>query len=141
VSLSLVTLNNPSLLLLYLAYRGDWVSRSELAFLFRPDEDEATAKLHVRVLLHRAKSLSWAASLATNKRQAKLAIATDVHAFKTAFREQDWKCVIALYSGPFLAGVSAADLPTYSAWLDLERSDLQTKFQTARTYAKPTKPI
>lgn len=49
-----ISLDKPSSLLFYLAERGDWVSRSELAYLYRPDVPESLALSTVRKLLHRA---------------------------------------------------------------------------------------
>lgn len=127
----LITPNNPSLLLLYLAHRGEWVSRSELAFLFRPDDDETTAKEHVRLLLHRAKQLPWAKPLETTRQQARFVIDCDLHHFKKAVAEKDWEKAISVYTGPFLGDLSIADAPTYTAWLELERSDLKGAYQNA----------
>ena len=124
-------LNNPSLLLIYLAVKGTWVSRSELAFLFRPDEDEKTALKHIRLLLHRAKQLSWAFPLEVEQGRVRFAVQTDVADFKAAIAVQDWESAVEQYSQTFLGDYSAADLATYSAWIDLERSDLEQAFEDA----------
>jgi len=87
-----IRLNNPALLFLYLAYRNDWVSRSELAFLFRPDETELVALKHLRLQLHRAKKLPWfldieaveATCFEADKERMRLSVLTDVDEFKTA---------------------------------------------------------
>lgn len=124
-------LNNPTLLLLYLANKADWVSRSELAFLFRPDDDESTALKHIRLLLHRAKKIPWASNLETDSKRAKFTPSTDVKAFKTALSNKDWQAATNLYENDFFADYSNADLATYSAWLELERADLLSSYQLA----------
>ena len=123
--------NNPTSLLVYLACRRDWVSRSELAFLYRPDEAEATALKHVRLLLYRAKQYDWAAGLETNRKQARFLIDTDVHAFRDALKRQAWREATEYYAGVFLEGHSLDDAPTYAAWLELERADLESSYRDA----------
>ncbi|MCA9837546.1 MAG: tetratricopeptide repeat protein [Trueperaceae bacterium] len=124
-------LNNPSLVLIYLAVKADWVSRSELAFLFRPDDDEASALKHLRLLLHRAKQLDWAHALELEQRRVRFRIPSDIAAFKLACSEQNWPLASRLYTAAFLGDFSPADLATYAAWLDLERADLAMQAQEA----------
>ncbi len=47
-------LDKPTSLLYYLAQRGDWVNRSELAFLYRPDSPQKIALSNIRLYIHRA---------------------------------------------------------------------------------------
>lgn len=124
-------LNSPTLLLVYLAVKGDWVSRSELAFLFRPDDDEVSALKQVRLLLYRAKQIPWAEELETDPKRVRFKVATDLANFQYAVKEQNWPEASKLYSAAFLADYSAADLPTYTAWLELERSELESNYQLA----------
>ncbi len=134
-----IRLNNPSLLMLYLAYRNDWVSRSELAFLFRPDETELIALKHLRLQLHRAKKLVWVDdfvglephNFVAEKDRIRFSINTDIDDFKTAVAAEDWQTAIELYSAPLFEGYSPADLPTYGAWLELERSELESQYLLA----------
>ena len=117
-------LNNPVLLLLYLANKSDWISRSELAFLFMPDAEEAKALKMVRSIFYRIKQIDWAADyLELERRKARFNISTDTQAFKTAIAKEDWKAARKIYKAPFLADFSTADLATYNAWIDLERFD------------------
>ncbi|MCA9836924.1 MAG: AAA family ATPase [Trueperaceae bacterium] len=132
-----IRLNNPNLLLIYLAVRGDWVSRSELAFLFRPDDDEVSALKHVRLLLHRAKKNDWAAALEVDRYRARFVVNTDVASFKTALQNQEWASLSKHYCQPFFGDYGAADLPTYAAWLELERESLASSYQEGlRLYAQ-----
>lgn len=126
-----VRLNGPSLLLIYLAIKGDWVSRSELAFLFRPDDDEVSALKQIRLLLYRAKKLPWAEALETDPQRARFAVATDVADFRRALGEENWPAASTLYKQRLLADYSNADLPTYTSWLELERAELEERYLDA----------
>lgn len=126
-----LTFNKPTLLLLYLAYRGDWVSRSEAAFLFRPDDDETAALTQLRLLLHRARSYEWAEALEVTPQQLRFNPPTDVQVLKRAIKEQRWQEAIDLHTAPLLGGYSDPDLPTYSSWLELERASLQNLYESA----------
>ena len=50
----------PTYLLLVLALRGDWISREELTLLLRSDDAEPSSRGSLRLLLTRARRLSWA---------------------------------------------------------------------------------
>ncbi len=126
-----LSLNNPSLLAIYLAFKSDWVSRTELAFLFRPDEDEASALKQIRLLLYRAKKLTWTRKIEIESKRVRLNIVTDVQLFKEAIEKQDWLNAIELYQGPLLGSYSSSELITYNAWLELERSDLESAYLDA----------
>ena len=80
-NLSDLPLDKPASLLYYLACRDDWVSRSELAFLYRPDAPEQLALSNVRVLIYRAKEHSWVQTLEVEKFRVRYRVDTDVQAF------------------------------------------------------------
>ena len=48
--------HKPVCLMVYLAYQGTWISREVLASLFWPEDDEASARHNLRMLLSRANS-------------------------------------------------------------------------------------
>ncbi len=130
-----IRLTTPSLLLIYLAFRSDWVSRSELAFLFKPDDSEAAALKHLRLLLYRAKQLEWSSQLDIEEKRVRFLIPTDVQAFKQALSQQSWREASNLYTNPLL-GTFNSDLSTFNAWLELERFDLEAELSEAlRAYA------
>ena len=126
-----VALNKPSWLLFYLAYYGEWISREELAFFFRPEADEATARRYVRKLLNGAKALPWAQSLEIEADRLRFAVDTDVSRFRQAVEQARWFEATELYSGAFLSGLSAASSPSYDAWLSMERETLQDLWKDA----------
>ena len=126
-------LNNSALLLIYLAVKGDWISRSELAFLFRPDVGEGAALKQVRLLLYRAKQLAWTYNLEIQRESVRFHISSDIQSFRKAVRQQNWAEACKQYKAPFLASYSSPNLPTYNAWLELERADLASSYKDALT--------
>ncbi len=124
-------LNLPCLLLIYLALRDDWVSRAELAYLFRPDAPEAKAKKYLRQLVHRAKSLTWGKSLELKDDLLRFDFESDVKRFKDALKEKNWQLATKLHEDSLLGNYSHSDLETFNAWLELERSELRDNFKLA----------
>ena len=124
-------LDKPASLLFYLAQRSDWVSRSELAFLYRPDVPEETALANVRVFIYRAKQFAWTTDLEVEKFRLRFRVESDVSAFLDAFKLQSWERALQLYQGTFLSGLQVADTPAYETWLELERQSLNTKWRKA----------
>jgi DNA-binding SARP family transcriptional activator len=70
--------HKPVCLLVYLAYQGTWVSREILASLFWPEEDEASARHNLRMLLSRAKQLPWAKDLESEATRLRWQVQSDV---------------------------------------------------------------
>ena len=130
-SVSDPALDKPASLLYYLAQRRDWISRSELAFLYRPDAPEKVALSNVRLYIHRAKERPWAKSLEVEKSRVRYQVDTDIQAFEEALEQEAWSWALDLYRGPFLEGISLNDAPGYETWLELERQDLSQKWHTA----------
>ena len=127
-----IPLNKPSSLLFHLAYRADWVSRSELAFLYRSDVPEAVALNYLRKLIFRARKYPWAKDLEVTETHLRWLIESDAKAFRQAFQGQNWQEALSLYQNNLLANASLDDSPAYTAWLELERSDLDRQYRTAQ---------
>lgn len=123
-------LNKPASLLYYLAQRGDWVSRSELAFLYRPDVPEDLALHTVRKLLHRARKHPWANALEVETRRLRFAVRTDVQDCQQALERGDWQAALEGYRGEFLQGLTITE-ESYQAWLELERQSLEQQWRLA----------
>ncbi|HHO55162.1 MAG TPA: hypothetical protein ENK21_02145, partial [Trueperaceae bacterium] len=126
-----ISINGPSSLLIYLASTQKAVSRNELAFLFRPDDSAAVALKHLRLLLYRAKRYKWAADLRITEEELALAIKTDTQSFKQAIEEKNWKRVIELYRGDFLANADFQISTTFNTWLELEREQYKKDYKYA----------
>jgi len=119
------------LLLAYLAYRGEWVSRAQLAALFWADMPEEQARTNLRQRLQSARSLAWAEGLEIEKHRLRWALPNDVADFKAANARQAWGEALKLYTGPLLAGVEVSDAPLFEAWLEGARGELEAAFHTA----------
>jgi len=124
-------LDRPASLGYHLAQRGDWVRRAELACLYRPDVDEASAFANLRKLVHRLRQQGWADALEVDGSRLRLALPTDVQAFQAALERRDWAGALEHYGGGFLEGLALADLAGYEAWVDLERQDLARAWRSA----------
>ncbi len=124
-------LDKPTSLLYYLAQRGDWVSRSELAFLYRPDSPEKIALSNVRLYIHRVKKYPWTEALEVEKSRIRYQIKTDVQDFNKTIKQEDWTKALELYQGTFLEGINLHKSAAYETWLELERQDLNRKWRLA----------
>ncbi len=118
-------------LLAHLAYRGTWVNRDALAFMFWPDQDNADARRNLRFVLHSARELPEFRSIEAERARIRLAAQTDVHRFEAAVREAKWAEAIALYRGALCAGFDADGSEPFAQWLRLERGRLAELFHRA----------
>ena len=123
-------LTRPSWLLIYLAYYGDWLTRQQLAFFFRPDADDASARHYLRKLIAAAKGLPGGEALELDGQRLRLRLPTDVARFRAAKKAGNWAQAYALYGGAFAAGLDASDSLSYDEWLSLEREALRNDFLT-----------
>ncbi len=125
----------------YVAAEGGLPSREQLAALLWPDHDLVDARKNLRTALsyvhqalgdgaltatHEAVSLDPAApltldldlqTLARVLRQARTAEGDDVSVLQTQLEQ-----AVALYRGPFLAGLDIPDAPEFEAWLAGQRA-------------------
>lgn len=121
----------PTYLLVYLACRGEWVSREALAGLLWPERPEDEARHSLRVSLHRARSLPWAKSLEAERERLRLTLGTDVAEFRAAIGRADWGAALAWHRRPFLEGFPLHDVPVFEEWASLERQALLEAWQGA----------
>ncbi len=70
--------SRPALLLLHLAWHGDWLSRENLSWLFSSAGDDAKARSQLRLLLNRARKYDWAAGIEAERNRLRFAPATDL---------------------------------------------------------------
>ena len=124
-SLESIPLERPAWLCLYLVMRADWVSRDELACLFRPETDDVTALSALRLILHRAKKFLWAASLEIEGKRVRLLLPCDVQRFEILCANQSWLEALEIYQADFLAGFEAPTGTDLPAWLEFERLRLR----------------
>jgi predicted ATPase/DNA-binding SARP family transcriptional activator len=113
-------------LLAYLAYRGDWVSRDQIADLFWSDSAPDMARNNLRQLLARIKTLEWTTELQAERHRLCWFVQTDVAAFVSATAHKHWGEAVKLYSGALLLGLEGDEVGEFGAWLELERGHLRS---------------
>ena len=117
-------------LLAYLGWRGDWVSRDQLAALFWPERAQEAARSNLRKLLLEARGLELA-DLQTDRAAVRWAVATDVAALRAAQAAGDHETAVSLYGGELLRDLDAADAPAFTEWLERERLALRTAWRAS----------
>lgn len=126
-----LTLDRPLSLLVHLALRADWVSRAELALLYRPEASDAAASAYLRKLVFRARQHDWAAGLETSPGALRWLVATDVAEFLARVSAKDWAAALDLYGGPLLGSQQLDAAPGFASWLALERQVLRSRWLQA----------
>jgi predicted ATPase/DNA-binding SARP family transcriptional activator len=123
------------LLLAFLAFKHDWVSRDQLANLFWDDTDSVGARKNLRHLLSRVRALDFV-SLEFQNEQVRWLVTSDVAVFQTSLASGNWQQAVAAYQGHFLMGLHS-ESSGLDDWLQQERESLQGAFRdTALNYAK-----
>lgn len=123
--------NAPASLLAYLALADGWVARTELAYLFRPDEAEADALQYLRLQLHRAQRLPWADGLRVEAQRVRFDVEHDVARFHADLASGALVAATERYRGPLMHGFAVRGRPTFETWLELERAALETRYRSA----------
>ena len=119
-----VVLDRPVSLLVYLALRGDRVSRAELALLYRPDASDVEALAYLRKLIFRARRFEWAAGIEISADYLRWQVDSDVADFRAAAAAKQWNVAVSLYGGPLLGKPDIRAAPGLAAWFDLEEESL-----------------
>lgn len=120
-----------SALLYYLAYKGEWVGRDELVYLFWPEADESTARKNLRQLLSTLRRLPYTQELEVEDTRLRWRVLSDVSALKQALEANDQVQAAQLYGGELLQGYKLPELPEFEEWLELERQELQGRHRGA----------
>lgn len=117
------------LLLVYLARHGEWIKRDELAFFLRPDVNKETGQQYLRKLVSNARKIPWAQGLEVEAERLRWQVETDVKHFQQARKAGHWHEAVQFYRGPFMGHINVPFLPSYDAWLQLEREVLEHEWQ------------
>jgi predicted ATPase/DNA-binding SARP family transcriptional activator/predicted negative regulator of RcsB-dependent stress response len=125
----------PVALLAYLAQRGAWVARSEVALLFWPDADESHAHHALRQLVYRARHMDVAGGIEVEGAHLRTRVDCDVLAFRRHVASAEWHGAVRAYGGRFLDGLQVPDAPGFEAWLEVERAELQRSYLEASVRA------
>lgn len=120
--------------LAYLACRGSWVTRDELATWLWPERPQAVARSNLRKVLLLAQRLPIAPTLESQGGRLRWAVPTDLARFDAACGEGRWHDALALYRGPLLEGMDPALSTEAAAWLALERERVLDRWRDAATH-------
>ena len=119
-------------LLLYLAFRGGWVDRDELVYLFWPDSQESRARGNLRKLLSRSlRDNPFTEDLEIESGRLRWRVDSDLTDFRAVVDDRRWDDAVALYRGPLLEGVRPRDIPEFENWLETERQALHGRWREA----------
>jgi len=115
----------------FLACRGDWVARDELAFLMRPDVPDADARRYLRQLLHRVSAIPWVDTLQVADDRVRWRVVSDLAVLRGALARGDHAALVAAPPAPLLAGYAPPGVPAFLEWLELEREQLAAAWRSA----------
>ncbi|HZJ08112.1 MAG TPA: tetratricopeptide repeat protein, partial [Trueperaceae bacterium] len=115
----------------YLAFKGDWVSRDELAYLFWPDVSTSDARHSLRQLVKRIRALPWLPALDTERERIRWLTQTDTDALERLLERHDYPSLPAAYSGDLLEGLMGGESNEFTSWLEHEREHLRAAWRKA----------
>lgn len=125
----------PGYLVAYLASRGDWVLREELAALPWPQATEAEAQNNLRVNLARLRPrlADWGLHehFVAERRRLRLDVSSDVGALRAAHARADLAAAAAAAGAPFLDGLSFRAFAVLGEWARTERETLRQLWRDA----------
>jgi predicted ATPase/DNA-binding SARP family transcriptional activator len=125
------TTERPFQVLAYLACRGGWVTRDEVATWLWPERSQAVARSNLRKVLLLAQRLPIAPALESQGGRLRWPAPTDVAQFDAACADGRWHDALALYRGPLLEGMDQALSTEAAAWLALERERVLDRWRDA----------
>lgn len=116
-------------LLLYLAYRDDWVSRVELVDLFWRDTTESVARTNLRSLLSRTiATRPYAEALEIEATRVRWRVTSDASEFRAAVAEGLHAEAYRAYGSELLEGFVLEGAAGFAEWLTQERSALSAQW-------------
>jgi len=125
----------PGYLVAYLATRGDWVLREEIAVLLWPEAAESEAQNNLRVNLTRLRLhlARWGIEplFVAERRRLRLDIDSDVRALRAAHARGAWVETAEAARGPFLDGLSLRAFAVLGEWARAEREALRALWRDA----------
>ncbi len=127
------TTERPYQLLAYLACRGGWVRRDELAEALFADRSLEAARSNLRKVLFLARKLGDAAELDQREDRLQWRPDSDVLLFEQACDAQRWAEALAAYGGPLLEGLEAEWPEALRLAVAAERHRLERRWHDAAT--------
>lgn len=120
----------------YLARRGDWVKRDELAALFWPERSQEAARSNLRKLLLEVRALELP-GFDSDRDGVRWRVANDVADLNAALEKGDVDAANVLYRGAAMPGLEGGDSAPFNDWLALERQRLHGAWRDAVVAALP----
>ncbi|MBG9389443.1 ATP-binding protein [Caenimonas aquaedulcis] len=118
-------------LLAYLARKGGWIGRAELASLLWPGIAGKLALANLRKTLFRIPSLPWPCELQSDASALRFEADTDAARFEAALRDNRIADALAFDATDFLAGFDDDANESWTAWLGFERERLRASWRAA----------
>jgi predicted ATPase/DNA-binding SARP family transcriptional activator len=118
--------------LVFLALKGGWVARADVAAMLWPDQPGKLASSNLRKALFRLQELPWGRCVESQGHAMRVVDATtDVAEFEAALREQRLAQALRLRRGELLAGFEDDASEAWTSWLGFERDRLRTAWRAA----------
>ncbi|MFO1329761.1 MAG: BTAD domain-containing putative transcriptional regulator [Rubrivivax sp.] len=121
----------PFQLLAYLACKGGWVRRDELADLLYPGRGLEAARSNLRKVLLLARRVDGVDTIEHNGELLRWQPDSDLQRFERACDEGRFADAVALYGGPLLLGMDSGWPADAAGWLAGERSRLEGRWRDA----------
>jgi len=121
-------------LLAYLACRRTWVKRDQLAALFWPERDNASARSNLRKVLFLVQQVPGLRGFETGADTVRWDIDSDLARFETALAQRDWFAALAWVQGPLADGLDADAGASFSEWLHFEREQVRARWRDAASH-------
>ncbi len=125
------TAERPFQLLAYLAVKGRWVRRDELADLLYPARELESARSNLRKVLLLARRVEGVGTIEQSGELLRWRPDSDLQRFERACDEGRHADALALYRGPLLHGLDFGWPPAGAEWLAAERSRLEDRWHDA----------
>jgi len=123
--------SRPHAAFVYVAVRGGFVRRAELAELLWPGLDDAHAFGNLRQALRRLMNGPLGALLGRDRTGVWLDGDCDVAVFRRAVTVRRWRDALEAHRGPLLEGFEVDDADEFSAWLASERAAVAADWRRA----------
>ena len=124
-------------LLAYLACRGGWVPRAELALLFWEDHEMDAARRNLRRLLHDIRAIAWLGELEASGDALRWRPATDLATFDEAYARGDWARAARAGDGVLLDGMEFGATESFHDWLRTARERHRRRWEAAMARHDP----
>ncbi|MBW6455042.1 MAG: hypothetical protein K0A98_04075 [Trueperaceae bacterium] len=121
----------PHAALVYVAVRGGFVRRAELADLLWPELDDEHAYASLRQALQRLGRGGLGDLLGRDRIGLWLTGDCDLACFRAAVAEQRWRDAVHVHAGPLLQGFEIDDAGEFAAWLASERAAVAEDWRRA----------